>query len=189
MISLLRMIAEMDRDLHNGKWNKKIGAELKGKTVVIIGFGRIGQRVYRLLSPFDVKIIAVDPYLKESPFGNVSLLPLEKALPQAEIVTLHCSGEKCILGESELGMLKAGVFLINASRGGIINEEFLIRALESGKVAGAWIDTFLNEPYQEFLIKYPQVILTPHVGSYTRECRLNMEMEAVENLIKGLEDC
>jgi D-3-phosphoglycerate dehydrogenase len=82
--------------------------------------------------------------------------------------------------------MKSGSFLLNAARGDMIDESALIKALEEGRIKGAWMDTFRQEPYSGPLIKYPQVILTPHVGSYTAECRIRMEMEAVNNLISGL---
>ena len=82
--------------------------------------------------------------------------------------------------------MKSGIFLLNAARGELISEESLIKALNNGVVAGAWLDTFSEEPYNGVLTKYEQVILTPHIGSYTFECRKQMETEAVENLIKVL---
>lgn len=186
LLGLLRFISQMNEDLHQGKWNKKIGIQLEGKTVVIIGFGRIGQRFAELLKPFNVEIVIVDPYSNRNTI-NFTLLPLEEALVKADIVSLHCSYEDEIIGEKEFSIMKPGVLLLNASRGGVVNEEDLRKFLDNGKVAGAWLDTFKQEPYCGPLKKYPQVILTPHVGSYTRECRKSMELEAVENLLKGLE--
>lgn len=182
MLSLLRMIPEMDRDLHCLKWTKKIGSQLEGKTVVIVGCGRIGRKVASLLGSFNVRIVAVDPGLSDAPPGT-SLLPLQDALPCADLITLHSSGDRCILGSKELESIKPGAFVLNAARGGLIDEAALIAGLEDGRIAGAWLDTFEEEPYQGRLAQYPQVLLTPHVGSYTRECRVRMENEAVSNLI------
>lgn len=184
MLSLLRMVGWMDRDLHDGVWNKKIGLQLEGKTVVIIGFGRIGQKVASLLAPFNAKIIAVDPFRTDC--SAVPVLPLHDALRQADIVTAHCSGETCILGEKEFKLLKPGAFVLNGARGGVIDEKALMKSLDEGQVAGAWLDSFEEEPYRGPLTKYPQVILTPHVGSYTQECRTRMELEAVDNLLAAL---
>lgn len=184
MLSLLRMIPQMDCDLHKGEWNKKIGFQLEGKTILILGFGRIGRRVAELLMPFKVDILVVDPYLRE--ICAYKKLSLEKALPLADIITIHSSGEKCILEEKGFSLMKKGVFLLNPARGGLISEEHLLKSLENGKIAGVWLDTFQNEPYSGPLSKYQNVILTPHVGSYTHECRKQMEMEAVENLLKIL---
>jgi len=113
---------------------------------------------------------------------------LDAALPQADVITLHASGETEILGENEFSLIKPGTFLLNAGRGGLVNEDCLCRALNSGVLAGAWLDVFSEEPYTGPLTKYPQVVLTPHVGSFTVECRRRMEMEAVENLLEAFEE-
>lgn len=185
MLSLVRMIPHMDQELHKGRWTKKIGIQLAGKTVAIIGFGRIGRMVASLLKPFDVRIIVVDPFFDESD-SDFATCSLNEALSQADIISLHNSGDECMLGNRELELVKPGVFLLNSARGALIDEKALIVALKDGRVAGAWLDTFADEPYYGELTEYPQVILTPHVGSYTRECRLKMEMEAVENIIEVL---
>jgi len=186
MLGLIRMVGRMDRDLHAGQWNKYIGVQLEGRTVVIIGYGRIGQKVAALLAPFKPKVIAVDPFLSDC--GRVPVLPLQAALPLADIVTAHCSGEACLLGEKEFNLLKPGAFVLNAARGTLIDEGALMKGLDEGLIAGAWLDTFEQEPYTGPLTKYPQVILTPHVGSYTQECRKQMELEAVDNLLAAFEE-
>ena len=185
LLNLLRMVPQMNEDLHKGKWNKQIGLQLSGKTVLIIGFGRIGRRVAQLLSSFNVRIIIVDPLLNriDHPF---ELLPLDEALALADIIALHCSGEACLLSYREFDLMKQGVFLLNAARGGVMNEKALKKYLDDGKVAGVWLDTFEEEPYTGELSSYSQVLLTPHVGSYTKECRKEMESQAVENLITAL---
>jgi len=186
MLSLLRLVHTMNSDLHQGKWSKIIGNQLEAKTVTIIGFGRIGRKVASLLKPFNVRIIAVDCNLGEKVEG-IEICRLEDALKEADIVTIHVSGNNQIIGPAEFKLMKKGVFLLNAARGGVIDEDSLIHALESGKIKGAWLDTFTNEPYSGRLRKYPQVLLTPHVGSYTLEGRKNMEMDAVNNLISAFE--
>jgi len=186
MLCLLRMISLMDQALHEGKWQKKIGIQLQGKTVAIIGFGRIGRRVAEMLSPFDVRILVVDPFIDESACAVYRKANLQAALPEADIVTIHSSGQDCIIGEKEFPILKKGAYLLNVARGGVISEKALEKALEDGTVAGAWLDTFEEEPYKGPLSNYPNVILTPHVGSYTAECRLQMENEAVDNLLNYL---
>lgn len=187
LLGLLRMIPLMDQALHRGEWSKKIGAQLEGKTVAIVGFGRIGRRVAELLAPFRVKLLVVDPQVTDDVSAGFERLPLEQALPLADIVTLHSSGEQCLIGARELAVMKSGVVLLNVARGGLIDEEPLVKALEAGKVAGAWIDTFKKEPYNGPLCRFPNVILTPHVGSYTLDCRKQMETEAVENLLHVLQ--
>ena len=188
LLALLRRVPQVHMALQKGKWEKYIGTELRGKDVAVIGFGRIGQRVAHLLSAFGARVMGVDP-LFSGEIEGVHMVNLERALNRADIITLHCSGENCVIGESELGMTKKGVFLLNAARGGVIDEQALMRALDDGRVAGAWLDSFSSEPYNGPLQNYEQVILTPHMGSYTRECRKQMELEAVTNLIKALERC
>ena len=186
MLNIIRMVPQMNRALHSKQWNKMIGSQLEGKNVVIIGFGRIGRRVAELLSAFSVKLLIVDPYIES--LDSFSLVSLEEVLPIADIITLHSSGESCIIGDAEFGLVKKGVFILNAARGGLVSEAALIKALNKGVVAGAWLDTFETEPYTGPLIKYDQVVLTPHIGSYAAECRRRMETEAVENLIKSIRD-
>ncbi len=191
MISLLRQIPQMDKDLHENRWVKKIGVQLEGKTVVIIGFGRIGRKVAALLKSFHTNLIAVDLGLYAKTNGleeGIEVRQLEQALPEADIIAIHSSGENQIFGNNEFKLIKDGAFLLNAARGGVVDELALIQALESGKIRGAWIDTFNIEPYSGPLQKYPQVILTPHIGSYTLECRESMEMEAVNNLIAAFKE-
>lgn len=187
LLSLLRMIPSMDRDLHEGKWTKKVGFELSGKTVAIIGYGRIGRKVASLLGAFEADCLAVDPYEQDTD-GAAEMVSLEAALSRADIITVHASGEREIIGKREFASMKRGVFILNAARGGIIDERELSRALDEGIVRGAWLDTFGQEPYHGPLKGYSQVILTPHIGSYTAECRSSMEMEAVQNLIDAMGD-
>ncbi|MBW1804024.1 MAG: hydroxyacid dehydrogenase, partial [Deltaproteobacteria bacterium] len=187
MLNLMRMISFMDRELHEGHWNKRVGAQLSGKTVAVVGYGRIGKRLAELLTPFKVEIFLVDPAL-EKDYVPYPLVELDEVLPRADIITIHCSTTDCLIGRSELGRMKEGVFLLNASRGGVVDEDALIESLETGRVSGAWLDVFENEPYDGPLKDFPRVVLTPHVGSYTLECRRKMEKEAVENLILGFEE-
>ncbi len=185
LLSLLREIPQVNESMHEKKWDKRIGLELCGKKVAIIGYGRIGQRTGKFLSAFDAKVIAVDPEYDDG-CDNVMKMELDQALNMADVIILHSSGDKLLIGEREFAVLKQGVFILNAARGELIDEHALIDALNSGKVTGAWLDTYTEEPYCGSLCDYPQVILTPHIGSYTLECRKQMENEAVENLIAAL---
>lgn len=185
MLNCLRQIPQMSQDLHNKQWNRQNGLQLEGKKILIIGYGRIGRRVAELLKPFNVELIVVDPFLKKT---GVNVLPIEDALPQADIITFHCSGEDRVLTRERFKLVKEGAIICNAARGGLIDEDALIVSLENGQVSGCWLDTFEEEPYTGKLTEFPQVILTPHVGSYTRECRVKMEMQAVDNLITGFNE-
>jgi len=187
LLCLLREISAFDRDIGAGTWKKRTGVQLEGKTVAIVGFGRIGRRVAELLRPFNVRLLAVDPNLAVETDG-VPVMPLAQALREADVVTLHCAGEAQLIGADELGAMKPGSYLLNAARGGLVDESALLAALDSEKLAGAWLDTYAKEPYNGPLADHPRVLTTPHVGSYTRECRKSMELEAVENLLSALRE-
>lgn len=182
LIALMRKIQQMDRDMHEGRWNKQIGMQLEGKTVIIVGLGRIGRKVASLLGPFGVKLLAVDPAVEGADEG-IQLLPLHEALPQVDVICLHAGGEDEILGTKEFSLMKHGVFLLNAGRGGLVDESALCEAIRCGRVAGAWIDTFSREPYEGPLASFERAMLTPHIGSLTVECRRRMELESVDNLL------
>ena len=185
LLSLLRKINQMSTDLHNGSWNKQIGRQLSGMEVMVVGLGNIGTRVAELIKSFGANVVGVDP-ARERNDSVIPLVGLREGLSQADVIILHCSGEEEIIGQDEINEMKEGCLVLNAARGGLINEDSLMQALESGKVSGAWLDAFKEEPYTGKLTNYDQVILTPHIGSYTRECRLSMESEAVDNLIAVL---
>jgi len=187
LIILLRQVMQMNTSLHRKEWKKIVGRQLSDMTVAIVGFGNIGRRVARFLLAFGAKIIAVDPVFSGI-IDNVEIVSLEKALKQADIISIHTNGESCLLGEKEFSLMKHEVFILNVARGGLIDEQMLKKALDCKLVSGAWLDTFSVEPYTGIFCDYPQVLLTPHVGSYTLECRKNMEMEAVNNLIAGFDE-
>lgn len=180
----LREIPRMNSALHQGNWLKLNGRLLAQQTIAIIGCGRIGQRVLALLRPFGCRIIVVDPALKQAPAGS-TLMSLEDALPQADIITIHVSGDSCILDQHAIEATRPGVFIANAARGACVDENALVNGIESGHVAGAWLDALPREPYEGSLQAFDQVLMTPHTGSYTKEGRLKMETDCVSNLLKG----
>ena len=174
--------------MHGGKWKKVTGHQLKDMKVLLIGFGRIGRCVGKILDVIGAEILVFDPFLPDDEIpNNFTKVELNNGIKVADVISLHSSGEDLIIGEKEFNLMKKGVFILNAARGGLLNERELEKALNSGKVKGAWIDTFNKEPYTGSLNKYDQVILTPHIGSYTIEGRKKMELDAVQNLIQGLE--
>ena len=185
MLALLRRIPEMDRDLHQKKWNRQTGSQLTKKTVAIVGFGRIGRKVADFLRPFDVRLLVVDPAIKAGE-ANVEVVTLDQALRESMILSLHASGESQLIGARELATMSRGSILLNAGRGGLVDEAALAEALKTGHLAGAWIDTFGDEPYSGSLCDVSRALLTPHAGSATQECRSRMESEAVENLLSAL---
>ncbi|MBU3981464.1 MAG: phosphoglycerate dehydrogenase [Proteobacteria bacterium] len=188
MLDLLRKITAMDREIRKGLWKKQMGSLLTGKKVGIWGFGRIGQKVAQVLDPLGVEIAYYDIRIVE---GAIPLKSKSELLSWADIITLHCSANtdgKHAIGEAELKLMKDNAWLINASRGGLVDETALYSALKKGNLAGAALDVFENEPYTGPLCELDNVILTPHIGSYAKEGRIQMEMQAVRNLINGLQN-
>jgi D-3-phosphoglycerate dehydrogenase len=187
MLALARQILPMNAALHAGKWKKAIGLGLSGSVLLLVGYGRIGRRVAALAKAFGARVLVYDPYLPEENLDEViRVASLETGLAEADIVSLHASGEDCLLNSAAFTHMKEGVLLLNSARGGLVEESALVAALDSGKVAGLWFDAFTQEPYDGPLTRYPQALLTPHTGTYTRQCRLEMETAAVHNLLRDL---
>lgn len=188
MLAVLRKIALSDRAMRDGTWNSATGALLGARTVGIIGYGRIGRRVSELLLAFGASVIASD--LHETQAGEgVQIVPLEDLVEQSELITLHLpysSDTHHLVDGPFLSRMKSGSVLINASRGGLIDEGALAQSLTTGHIAGAGIDTFESEPYSGPLNDFEQVVLTAHMGSRAHETRAAMEREAAENLATAL---
>lgn len=188
MLDLLRKVTLMDRDIKVGIWKKRMGNLLGGKKVGIIGFGRIGQKVAEFLMPFAVEIAYFDIHIQQCSLPY-PFKPFEELLKWADIITIHCSvpeNGKPIIGREELKKMKKGAWIINASRGGLVEEEALYVSLKMGYLSGAALDVYQQEPYGGNLKELDNVILTPHIGSYTKEGRVEMELQAVKNLLRGL---
>jgi len=189
LLSLLRKIPLMDRELRTGTWKKRMGNLLSGKQVGIIGYGRIGRKVAEFLKTMNAQVFFYDPFVSEEETSTGSKEGFQELLETSDIVTLHLSLAKKnrgLLGPQEFSQMKQGALLINCSRGGIVDENALYSALKEGKLSGAAVDVFENEPYLGPLKDLDNVILTPHIGSYARETRIEMEMQAVKNLLDGL---
>ena len=185
-LALCRGILPANAALHDKRWEKSIGIGLSGAKVLLIGYGRIGRSVARLMRTLGAQILVFDPYIKDAALDNVRIVSLEEGLKEAEIISLHASGRKTILDSGEFAIMRDGVILLNGARGELVSEKALIQALQSGKVRGVWLDVFWDEPYHGRLTEFDQVLLTPHIGTYTRQCRLGMEMAAVKNLLHDL---
>ena len=186
LLSLARELEPMNRAMHAGQWPKLISRSLRELTVLVVGFGRIGRAVATQLAALGCKILVCDPYLPADapcPFPRVTLTD---GLGQADAVSLHASGSQPILGEPEFAAARPGLIVLNSARGELVDETALVRALESGRVGKAWFDAFWQEPYTGPLLRFPQVLLTPHTCTYTRRCRLMMESEAATNLLRDL---
>lgn len=190
-LSLLRRIPQADAAMHQHQWKKQIGNLFLDKKIGIIGLGRIGRLVAELFRGLMNPVVGFDPYANEqwAKENGVELMSFEEVLKNADIVTLHIPGNKdksAVIGEKELAMMKDGSFLINIARGGVVSENALCEALKSGKLAGAAVDVYTKEPYDGPLCDLDNVILTPHLGSYAKEGKLKMEVDACQNLIDAL---
>jgi D-3-phosphoglycerate dehydrogenase / 2-oxoglutarate reductase len=186
-LALVRNIIPANQALHEKKWSKSIGQGLKNTTVLVVGYGRIGRRVAELFKNFGSEIMICDPLVRESEIDkSFNLVAIQEGLQTAQIISLHAAGDEPILTSNEFGLMKEGVMLLNSARGNLIEEQALIDALDSGKVASGWLDTFTSEPYSGRLTEYSQLILTPHMSTYSVQCRKDMEMAAVDNLLRDL---
>ena len=173
------------------------GTELKGKTIGIIGFGRIGQAVAKIAIGLGMKVIASDPFIKEATleleligFDNLKLsvktIAQEEVLKQADFISLHVPGGKVITAK-EFALVKKGVILVNASRGGVIDELDLISALDAGIVGAACLDVFEQEPApRKEILVHPRISLTPHIGAATEEAQERIGKELAEIIISKL---
>jgi D-3-phosphoglycerate dehydrogenase len=190
IFSILKNIPRYNEQVHSGDYSLCPGSLLLRKKVGIIGLGRIGVRVARMLECMGCSIFFFDPFIyQDFPASWKKMDTLESLMENSDIVSLHSgppADSKPIIEEKLLSHAKKGLIIINTARGTLLDEQALINCLENGRVAAAGLDVFSFEPYDGNLLKYPQVIVTPHVASNTIEARTQMEREAVDNLIEGL---
>jgi len=194
ILALARKIPPASSSLKDGKWEKKrfMGVELRGKNLGVVGLGRIGSQVVIRAKGFGMNILGYDPYVSEDYARElgIELLELDELLKRSDMVSLHVPKTKDtenFIGEKELAKMKKGAYLINASRGGIIDEEALFKALESGRLGGAALDVFNKEPPSESpLLKLENVIATPHLGASTEEAQRNAAVITAEEIRKVL---
>ncbi len=187
LLALCRGLVPANAGLHKGDWQKSIGLGLAGLRVLLVGYGRIGRRVGKLLRAFGAEILVADPFLdKNSLDAGERYVTLDDGLQEADVISLHASGAELLLGADEFAKMRDGVILLNSARAELVDEAALIKALECGEVRSAWCDVFWQEPYQGPLLTFDQVLLTPHMATYTRQCRPAMEVAAVENLLRDM---
>ncbi|MBI2940320.1 MAG: phosphoglycerate dehydrogenase [Chloroflexi bacterium] len=192
MVALARHIAPLNTSTRSGGWSRALGLELAGKTLGIVGFGRIGQAVAQRARAFDMEVIAHDIARDESTASALGAryVELGELLSLAHFVTLHCShgsGEPPLLGRAELALMPPNTYLINVARGGLVDEGALYEALYNRRLAGAAIDTFTDEPPRgNPLLTLDTVIATPHIGGYTAEATLATGLIAAQNVVDAL---
>jgi D-3-phosphoglycerate dehydrogenase / 2-oxoglutarate reductase len=178
LLSLVRQVPKFDAAMREGRWEKSSsGAEVRGKTLGLIGLGRIGSEVAERAAAFDLRVIAFDPFISEAAAREVSveLVPLEKLYAESDFISLHTAVSPQthgMINAATIAQMKKGVRIVNAARGELINEADLAAALKSGHVAGAALDVFVEEPPKNCpLIGLPNVISTPHIAGSTAEAQ------------------
>lgn len=187
MLSLARFITQGDASLKAGKWERKhmVGVELRGKTLGIVGFGRIGRAVAQRARAFEMRILAFDPFVTESPIQGVAMVDLDTLYAQSDFITLHAlitDETQHMINAQSIAKMKDGVRIINAARGGLIHDQDLADAIKAGKVAGAAVDVYEVEPPppNHPLVGLPNVIDTPHLGASTSDAQVTVAIEAAE---------
>jgi D-3-phosphoglycerate dehydrogenase len=193
-LTLLRKIHIMDQALKSGIWSSETGRTLSGSRVGLIGLGRIGRSVAAKFSAFGCTVLGYDPYFdfrspENRPFQFIQMLDLDEVLGTADIVSLHLpldNQTSGLLGPREFSIMKEESYLVNTSRGEIIQEDALYNAIFEGRLAGAALDVFTKEPYQGPLSDLGNVLLTPHAATNTFQARARMADEALRNLVRGI---
>src|SRR2546422_7254175 len=178
-LALARQVPQLDKAIHEGRWEKSTaaGTEVRGKTLGLIGLGRIGSEVAVRAEAFDMRVLAYDPYISEAAAREISvdLVPLDNLLAESDFISLHTSlssATQKIINAATIEKMKRGARLINAARGELIDEAALAEALKSGKLAGAAVDVFVEEPPKNSpLVGLPNLIATPHVAGSTEEAQ------------------
>jgi len=189
MFSVYRFIAASTWRMRQGEDFKKIkkesqGRELAGKTLGIIGIGRIGKELARRALALGMKVIAYDAYVTDPGIEGVTMVSFDELLSQADIISLHVpKTDKPIIGCEEFTKMKDGAIIINTARGGVVDEDALLEALDSGKLYGAAIDVFVGEPNPKpELVNHPKVSVTPHLGASTNEAQERIGEEIIKIL-------
>ncbi|MBI5992837.1 D-2-hydroxyacid dehydrogenase [Clostridium perfringens] len=186
MFSLARFLNQSNITMKAGLWKKKdyVGVELEGKTLGIIGMGRIGSELAKKCTALGMKIIYFDLMDIKNIDNNYRKVEFDELLRESDFISINISRTKSIIGSEELKMVKKGVFIINTSRGKALDEEAIITSLNDGTLGGVGLDVFLEEPSKNLeLINHPKVSLTPHIGASTKEAQMKIGEEVI-NIIK-----
>ena len=195
LLAMLRRIPAADASVRAGEWERRrlVGAELRGKTLGIIGLGKIGKAVARRAAAFEARVIAFDPYLtaEQATEASARLVGLPELLVRADIVTVHVAltpQTRGMIGSAQLEAMKPGAYLVNVARGGIVDEAAVAQALREGRLAGAAVDVFATEPLppDNPLRDVPNVVLTPHLGASTAEAQERVGTEMAEQVVEAL---
>jgi D-3-phosphoglycerate dehydrogenase len=190
MLALARNFPEYGVTFRQGSWKRHTGFLLSEWTIGLVGFGRIGRAVERCLRPFGPRVVVSDPGLRQEDLpAGIDLLDLDALLARADVVSLHAArppSQGPLLTSRQFERMKRGGRIINTARGYLIDEGALVDALNSGHLAGAALDVYGVEPYAGPLSSLPQVLCTPHIGTFTHASRIAMELKAATNVIDFL---
>ncbi|PXY27038.1 phosphoglycerate dehydrogenase [Prauserella muralis] len=194
LLAVARRVPAADQSLRGGEWKRSAytGVELNGKTVGVVGFGKIGQLVAQRLAAFGTEIVAYDPYTSPARAAQlgVELVSLDELLQRADIITVHLPKTpetKGLIDASALAKVKQGVIIVNAARGGLIDEQALADAVREGRVGGAGVDVFATEPTTESpLFGLPNVVVTPHLGASTAEAQDRAGTDVARSVLLAL---
>jgi D-3-phosphoglycerate dehydrogenase len=181
-IALLRRVPEATALAASGEWKQLQGRELSGKTVGIVGFGHVGRDLARLLEPFGCRVVAADV----RPLDDVEQLELDELLAHADVVSLHVElndATRNLIDARRLALMRENAVILNTARGGVIDEDALLEALESERLGGAGLDVLAAEPPGDLkLLEHPRALVTPHIGGSTQEAVLAMGRAAIAGL-------
>ncbi|EUC48556.1 hypothetical protein COCMIDRAFT_23723 [Bipolaris oryzae ATCC 44560] len=199
LMAVARNVGDASQSIKAGKWERGrlVGVEAKGKTLAIVGLGKVGLTVARIANGLGMRLIAYDPYANPNlaAAASVTLKPsLAEILKEADFLTLHTpliASTKGMIGKAELETMKPTARILNVARGGMIDEDALVEALDAGKIAGAGIDVFTSEPPEPNssatrLIAHPKVVATPHLGASTTEAQENVSIDVCEQVVSIL---
>jgi D-3-phosphoglycerate dehydrogenase len=190
LLALARRIPQSTASMRAGRWEKKkfMGSEIAGKTLGLVGYGRIGWLVAKKALALGMKIIAYDPYVSDPRGLEMEFVSLEELLQRADYISLHLpltDETRNLIDAPQFEMMKDGVCIINCARGGTINEDALYQAIRSGKVVGAALDVYLEEPARDNkLFELDEVIGSPHIGAATVEAQHRISVEVAEKVIE-----
>ncbi len=191
ILSLLRFVHQSDRSVRQRAWNRYLGFLLREKKIGLLGVGRIGSRVARLLKAFGTTVLGCDIEPNQSIGGQVQIdwVSMEALFAGCDLVSVHVPltpANRMLVGPAQIAAMADGSFLVNTSRGGVVDEQAVLDALKSGKLAGAALDVFAQEPYEGPLARQDNVILTAHMGASAHASRYLMELGAAEDCVRLL---
>jgi D-3-phosphoglycerate dehydrogenase / 2-oxoglutarate reductase len=195
LLAVARRVTVADRSIRQGRWERSSlqGVELRGKTLGVIGAGRIGWEVAKRCRAFGMDVVVYDPYLAADRVDELHphLVSLDSLIERSDVITLHVplnAETRGLIGESTLGRMKKGAFVLNVSRGGVVDETALAKALNNGRIAGAGLDVYEHEPLSPDspLLDAPNLVLTPHLGASTKEAQIQVALEVARSMRTAL---